>query len=101
MIEHDLPKRIHQNRPSLILNIDNEYMTYLLMDEIQRKFLWNSFLIGYYKNSGLKMPQRHYFNRFVKDLRNYTLKYVDFMHYTVPLTTGVSGGFKFPSEYVG
>lgn len=47
------------------------------------------------------MPQRHYFNRFVKDMRNYTEKYIDFMHFTVPLRTGVSGGYKFPSEYVG
>lgn len=37
MMAADLPKRIHQNKPSLILNIDNEYMTYLLMDEIHRK----------------------------------------------------------------
>lgn len=37
MMAADLPKRVHQNRPSLILNIDNEYMTYLLMDEIKSK----------------------------------------------------------------
>ena len=37
MMENDIPKHIHQQRPSLILNIDNEYMTYLLMDEIKRK----------------------------------------------------------------
>jgi hypothetical protein len=37
MMEQNLPKHIHQNRPSLILNIDNEYMTYMLMDEIKRK----------------------------------------------------------------
>lgn len=37
MMENNVPKHIHQQRPSLILNIDNEYMTYLLMDEIKRK----------------------------------------------------------------
>lgn len=37
MMEHNLPKHIHQNRPSVILNIDNEYMTYMLMDEIRCK----------------------------------------------------------------
>ena len=47
------------------------------------------------------MPQRHYFNRFVKDFRNYTEKYIDYAHFTVPLRTGVSGGYKFPAEYVG
>lgn len=39
MMTNDLPKRVHQNRPSLILNIDNEYMTYLLMDEIKCKLV--------------------------------------------------------------
>lgn len=50
MMEQNLPKHIHQNRPSLILNIDNEYMTYMLMDEIKRKSilmliqLWQSII---------------------------------------------------------
>ena len=36
----DVPKRIHQSRPDLILNIDNEYMTFLLMDELRSKSLY-------------------------------------------------------------
>jgi len=32
LMEIDLPKRIYQSRPDLILNIDNEYMTFLLME---------------------------------------------------------------------
>lgn len=47
------------------------------------------------------MPKRHYYNRFVRDFKNWTEKYVDFMHYTVPLTLGQAGGYKFPGEYVG
>jgi len=35
----DLPKRIFQSRPDLVLNIDNEYMTFMLMDELKSKFL--------------------------------------------------------------
>ncbi len=66
-------------------------MTFLLMDDLQR----------YYKNSSVNMPQRHYLNRFVRDFRNWTEKYVDFMHYTVPLRTSVGGDYKFPSEYMG
>ena len=31
----------------------------------------------------------------------WTEKYLDFMHYTVPLKTAVAGGYEFPSEYVG
>ncbi len=37
MMGVELPKRIYQSRPSLILNIDNEYMTFLLMDELRSK----------------------------------------------------------------
>jgi hypothetical protein len=47
------------------------------------------------------MPKRHYYNRFVKDFRKWTEKYVDFMHFTVPLVTGQSDGYTFPSEYCG
>ena len=38
MMNVEMPKRIFQSRPDLILNIDNEYMTFLLMDEIKSKF---------------------------------------------------------------
>ena len=74
-----------------MLNIDNEYMTTLLMDEL-RKF---------YTNSAIAMPQRHLLTRFARDMRNFHEKYFDFVHYTVPLTTGVGAGYKFPSEYIG
>lgn len=33
----ELPKRIYQSRPDLVLNIDNEYMTFLMMDELRSK----------------------------------------------------------------
>lgn len=46
LMDQELPKKIFQNRPDLILNIDNEYMTFMLMDHI-RKF---------YKNSAVDMP---------------------------------------------
>ena len=55
----------------------------------------------YYRNSAVDMPQRHYFNRFVRDFKQWTQKYVDYMHYTVPLTTPTFDGFEFPSEFVG
>ena len=55
----DIVGRIHQAKPSLILNIDNEYMTFKLMEEVK----------DYYESRGLQVPKRHYFNRFVKDFR--------------------------------
>ena len=47
------------------------------------------------------MPQRHFLSRFVRDMRNWSEKYIDYMHYTVPLTSAVGAGYKFPSEYMG
>lgn len=46
MMEQDLPKRIYQSRPNLVLNIGNEYLSTLLMEK----------LASYYKNSALTMP---------------------------------------------
>jgi lipid A disaccharide synthetase len=66
-------------------------MTFMLMDEIKK----------YYKNSAVDMPQRHYLNRFVRDFRQWTEKYVDHMHYTVPLTTSTGDNYQFPGEYIG
>ena len=37
MMRVEVPKRIYQSRPDLVLNIDNEYMTFLLMDELRSK----------------------------------------------------------------
>mmetsp|Transcript_28582 Transcript_28582/g.35380 ORF Transcript_28582/g.35380 Transcript_28582/m.35380 type:complete len:234 (+) Transcript_28582:361-1062(+) len=87
----ELPRRIYQSRPDLILNIDNEYMTFMLMDELKK----------YYRNSAVDMPQRHYLSRFVRDMRNFHEKYVDFMHYTVPLRSAVGAGYEFPAKYMG
>ena len=36
----EVPRRIYQSRPDLILNIDNEYMTLEMMDELKSK--WRS-----------------------------------------------------------
>ena len=33
----ELPRRIYQVRPDLVLNIDNEYVTFLLMEQLQSK----------------------------------------------------------------
>lgn len=57
--------------------------------------------VEYYQNSAVDMPQRHYLNRFVRDFRQWTEKYVDFMHYTVPLTCATADNYTFPSEYIG
>jgi hypothetical protein len=47
------------------------------------------------------MPQRHFFTRFVRDFKEFSLHQMDFIHYTVPLHTANTNGFQFPSEYVG
>jgi len=47
------------------------------------------------------MPKRHLFTRFVKDFKEFSLKQMDYVHYTVPINQANSNGFVFPSEYVG
>lgn len=37
MVEHEIPKRIYQSRPNLVLSIGNEYLTFLLMEELASK----------------------------------------------------------------
>lgn len=91
LMDANVPKRIYQARPNLVLNIDNEYMTFLLMEEFKK----------FYVNSPLDMPKRHMFTRFVRDFKEFTQQYVDYAHYTVPLTTANTNGFRFPGEYVG
>ena len=34
-------------------------------------------------------------------MKQFSLKYVDFMHFTVPIDPSNVGGFKFPGEFVG
>ena len=34
-------------------------------------------------------------------MRKWSEKYVDYMHYTVPLKSGIAAGYEFPADYVG
>jgi len=47
------------------------------------------------------MPKRHIFTRFVKDFKEFTLKQVDYCHYTTPINSANTNGFVFPGEYIG
>lgn len=91
LAEKNIPKKIYQSRPHLVLNIGNEYLTFQMMEQLAK----------YYKHSSLDMPSRHLLTRFVKDLKEFSLKYVDFCHYTVPINQAQANGFVFPSEYIG
>ena len=58
-------------------------------------------LAEYYKHNTVQMPKRHYYARFIRDFREWHLRKMDFCHFTVPLQTSTTNGFKFPGEYVG
>lgn len=47
------------------------------------------------------MPKRHMWNRFIRDFKEFTLKQMDYCHYTVPLQVTNQNGFVFPGDYVG
>lgn len=108
MMESELPKRIYQSRPDLVLNIGNEYLTMMLMEELKGKstiaindLAYFNFDTGFYDKSPLDMPKRHIYTRFVRDFKEFTLPKLDYAHYTVPLTAANSNGFVFPGDYVG
>lgn len=46
LMDGDVPKRIYQSRPNLVLNIGNEYLSFMLMDELRK----------YYEKSSIDMP---------------------------------------------
>jgi len=37
MLGSELPKKIYQSRPNLVLNIGNEYLSFMLMEELASK----------------------------------------------------------------
>jgi hypothetical protein len=47
------------------------------------------------------MPQRHYWNKWARDMRKWSLKYVDYMHYEIPATLKQVDGFEMPSDHMG
>ena len=87
----DFPRRVFRARPQLILSVDNEYMAFEMGKKIKE----------FYDASSVVMPTRMLHSRFVKDFRQFTLQYVDYMAYTIPLFTATQDGFRFPSTYVG
>jgi hypothetical protein len=91
MMEAQLPKKIYQSRPSMILNLGNEYMTFLMMKELS----------PFYERSAIQKPKRHYMDRFVRDMRSWHEKHLDSMHHSVPLRAPTQDGYQFPGEYIG
>lgn len=93
-------KRIFQARPSLILSIDNEYLSWKLLGQINCKPLSTTHS-AFYDNSALQKPQRQFMGRLVRDYKAWVGKYVDFMHYTLPLAQASRNYYQFPSQYIG
>jgi hypothetical protein len=87
----EVARRIYHARPSVVLSVDNEYITFRLMDQLK----------GFYEHSANDMPRRHFHNRFIKDYKQWTTKYIDFVHYSIPMVHGTADGFQFPGEYAG
>jgi hypothetical protein len=49
-------------------------------------------IVTFYKGD-VHAPKRHYYGRFAKDLKQWNLKYFDFVHYTIPMFVPVQDGF--------
>ena len=48
MIENSIPKMIYQSRPNLVLNIGNEYVTFMLMEELKSKLVSVNLILFYF-----------------------------------------------------
>ena len=102
MKDAQLPRRIFQSRPDLVLNVGNEYLTMMLMEDLKSKCTHMLTTIAeYYDNSPLNMPSRQIWTRFVRDFKEFTLSKIDYAHFTVPFNAANSNNFVFPGEYVG
>lgn len=55
--ESNLVKRVHQSRPSVILALDNEYLSMKFFEDLNE-----------YEKGVVSRPKRHFYGRFVKDL---------------------------------
>lgn len=88
--QSDFVKRVFLARPAVVLNINNEYLTQKISEELQQ----------YYRGV-VERPARHFYGRFVKDMKQWNLQHIDFMHYTIPIFTPMLDGFRFPSSYIG
>ena len=55
----DVPKSIYDSKPDFVLNIGNEYLSFMLMDELRKC----------YEISSMDMPKRHFWHRFIRDFR--------------------------------
>lgn len=98
----EVARRIYHARPSLVLAIDNEQIAFHINDQLKGEtFLYINHLIGFYQNSANDLPKRHFHNRFIKDYKQWATNYLDFVHYTIPISYGAADGFQFPGEYCG
>lgn len=84
-------KKVYRHRPSAIISLDNEYFSIEAMKRINK----------FYDHGSVPKPAKHYYNRFVRDFRQWHEEYFDYMHYTIPMRTAVPGGYFFPAQYVG
>lgn len=71
------------------------------MDELSSKLSTLNRYAAFYKSSSNDLPRRHFHNKFIKDYKQWTSKYFDFVHYSLPLQGASSDGYRFPGEYVG
>lgn len=91
MEQNNFAKNVYNHRPSIVISFDNEYFTFEMMKRLN----------SYFDYGSVPKPKRHYYNRFIRDLRQWDEQYIDYMHYTIPKRTPTPGEYFFPGKYVG
>jgi len=90
MYKANLPERIFVERPSLILSIENEYISWNMLKMIEQ----------FYGAGSLPAPKRHFYHRFINYYRHWTEEKMDYVYYTIPYEAPTYQ-YSFPGHYVG
>lgn len=89
--KNDFFRRVYRFRPATVISFDNEYFSIEAMKKLNK----------FYDNGSIPTPSRHYYNRFIRDFRQYHQEYFDYMHYTIPSRVAIPSGYFFPGQFVG
>lgn len=89
--ENDLVQKIQNYRPSLVLTLDHDILSFKIHKQVAQA----------YKSSSLVKPKQIHYGRFINRYAPYQLDYLDHVLYTIPIEPRDWNKFKFPSTYIG
>ena len=83
-------EKVYLQRPALYLSLENEFLTWKSMEELDK----------FYQGGSLLMPKKHLYYRFISHYRKWQEKRLDYIYHTIPWQANTHQ-YEFPGEYVG